>query len=76
LNHPYLCGAREQAVNRFEVHDGGRAPRVVQVLAHATVPGASPLFASEMGQLVLDRNALTQVVPALAGRDELAEAML
>jgi hypothetical protein len=50
--------SRHLALDGFQVLDGRGAPQIEEVLAHAAVAGASALATDEMGQLVLDADAL------------------
>lgn len=54
-------------LDRLEVLDGAGAAEVEEVLAHAAVAGAAALAASEVGEPVLDSDALAELRSAGAG---------
>src|SRR5215468_7977923 len=63
-------------MNRLQVLERGGAPQVEQVGAHAEVAGASSLAAGDVGEAVLDADALPQTGSPLLGRDLLAQPLL
>jgi len=63
-------------VDGLEIHDGGGAADVEQILPNAEVASATALLAADVCEPMFHGNSLTEAFTALWSCDELAQAVL
>jgi hypothetical protein len=72
LNARHSCCSGYDAVDGFEIHDGGCAADVEEVFPNTDVASAPPLLMAQVCEPMLDGNSFAEAFTALGSSDEFA----